>query len=139
MADNDKSQRESDHPFVRVSAVDPTILSEECYMVRKSEPCTIVIFGASGDLTTRKLMPALFNLYKNDGLPESFSIVGCGRTPLDNQGFRERLESGFIPEDRSDRERWQTFAKSLSYISIAYDDLPSFSRLASCQDRRREG
>ena len=88
MADNDKSETESDHPFVRVSAVDPTILSEECYMVRKSEPCTIVIFGASGDLTARKLIPALFNLYKNNGLPDSFSIVGCGRTPLDNQGFR---------------------------------------------------
>jgi len=130
MADNDKSQRDSDHPFVRVSAVDPTILSEECYMIRKSEPCTIVIFGASGDLTQRKLMPALFNLYKNDGLPESFSIIGCGRTPLDNQGFREQLESGFIPENSSDRERWQTFANSLYYIPIAYDDRSSFSHLA---------
>ncbi|MBL7102411.1 MAG: hypothetical protein ISS60_06600, partial [Desulfobacteraceae bacterium] len=44
------------------------------------EPCTLVIIGASGDLTARKLVPALLNLYLNDGLPDPFLIVGCGRT-----------------------------------------------------------
>ena len=63
---------------------------DECAVLERSDPCIIVIFGATGDLTARKLIPALFNLYRNRGLPESFAIVGCGRTQLDDPQFRSR-------------------------------------------------
>ena len=47
--------------------------------IRKADPCVMVIFGATGDLTKRKLFPALYNLAKEDFLPHSFAIIGVGR------------------------------------------------------------
>jgi len=55
------------------------------------EPCTVIIFGASGDLTARKLIPALFNLYRTGGLPQPFRIVGCARTAMTREQFRARF------------------------------------------------
>ena len=55
-----------------------------CIVPEPSDSCAIIIMGATGDLTARKLIPALFNLYLNDGLPEPFLIVGCGRTRLED-------------------------------------------------------
>ena len=49
------------------------------------DPCLIVIFGATGDLTARKLIPALFDLFVDGNLPRPCSIVGCGRTSLNNE------------------------------------------------------
>ena len=59
-----------------------------------SEPITIVIFGASGDLTRRKLAPALFSLACGGSLPEQVRIVGVARSEYDNDTFRERLLEG---------------------------------------------
>ena len=70
--------------FVTASAPDLGIDPDECLAPERSEPCTIVIMGATGDLTARKLIPALFNLYLNNGLPDPFVIVGCGRTQLEH-------------------------------------------------------
>jgi glucose-6-phosphate 1-dehydrogenase len=56
-----------------------------------SEPCGIIIFGASGDLTHRKLMPALYDLYHAKLLPENFFIVGSARTRWNDKIFRERV------------------------------------------------
>jgi len=71
--------------IVHAKAPDVDIHPEECLGVFGSDPFTIVIMGATGDLTARKLVPALFNLYLNKGLPKFFQIVGCGRTKLDDQ------------------------------------------------------
>ena len=54
-------------------------------------PCTIIIFGASGDLTSRKLIPALFSLYAQGKLPDPVAIVGCARSTLTDGQFREQL------------------------------------------------
>src|SRR4030042_5036708 len=54
-------------------------------------PCTVVIFGASGDLTRRKLVPALYNLARQHLLPDSFAIVGVATSELGTAAFRERL------------------------------------------------
>ena len=67
---------------------DTGLRTEDCLGIEHSDPSIIVIVGATGDLTARKLVPALFNLYLNDGLPDSFHIVGCGRTKLNDQQFR---------------------------------------------------
>jgi len=62
--------------------------------MRKPDNCLLVIFGASGDLTHRKLLPALFDLCRQDLLPERFAVLGVSRTQLTDQAFRERMADG---------------------------------------------
>ena len=57
----------------------------------KAENCCIVIFGASGDLTYRKLIPALYDLYKIDRLGDNFSVLGVARTELNDESFRQKM------------------------------------------------
>lgn len=86
-----------------------------------SRPITIVIFGASGDLTRRKLIPALFSLYRKGRLPADVRIVGFARRPYSHDDFRERLREGV---DRfaggsgpgSGAEAWEAFAANLRYV-----------------------
>src|SRR5215210_5332237 len=59
---------------------------------RKSAPCVMVIFGAAGDLTKRKLLPALYNLAKQKFLPEEFALVGFARDKISEEEFRQRME-----------------------------------------------
>ena len=56
---------------------------------KTAEPCVMVIFGATGDLTKRKLFPALYNLAKEEFLPENFAIVGVGRQEMTSDDFRK--------------------------------------------------
>jgi glucose-6-phosphate 1-dehydrogenase len=100
------------------------------------EPCTIVIFGASGDLTRRKLIPALFALFKSGRMPIPFSIVGCARSELDDARFREQLRENLADRER-ERENWNTFAENLHYRSITYDEA-SFAELSGFLDRLDE-
>src|SRR5207253_6300001 len=58
---------------------------------KTAEPCVMVIFGATGDLTKRKLFPALYNLAKNGHLPEKFAIVGVGRQEMLSDEFRDQM------------------------------------------------
>ena len=89
MANETAAQSDPGEAKVTVNLPDQTVSVEECSTVQRSEPCAIVIMGATGDLTARKLIPALFNLYKNGGLPDPCIIVGCGRTPLSDDDFRQ--------------------------------------------------
>ena len=57
------------------------------------DPCALVIFGATGDLSFRKLAPALFNLHQRKRLPQPFLVIGCGRSPMTNDDFRERVRA----------------------------------------------
>jgi glucose-6-phosphate 1-dehydrogenase len=91
-------------------------------------PCTIVIFGASGDLTRRKLIPALFSLFSQDKLPRPFTIVGCSRTELDDLQFRKHLEK-HCRDSGTAMNRWNDFAHNLYYKTVNYD-LASFQELA---------
>jgi glucose-6-phosphate 1-dehydrogenase len=104
--------------------------ADQCLTEGVIEPCTLVIIGASGDLTARKLVPSLFNLYLNDGLPSPFVILGCGRTKMDDDGFRDRMGEALFDNAKMDREKWKGFARSLFYRCIEYDDLPSYGNLA---------
>ena len=61
------------------------------FLRRAQDPCVLVIFGASGDLTGRKLIPGLYNLACQELLPPRFSVVGFAITPMDSQGFRQRM------------------------------------------------
>lgn len=103
----------------------------ECVAVGPLDPCTIVIFGASGDLTSRKLVPALYNLYLNDGLPKPFIIVGASRTTLGHDEFREKLKSSYSVTDNADLSLWDEFAGNLYYKPVIYDSLDSYKELAT--------
>ena len=113
-----------------VSTPDLGIDPGECLTPQRSDPCTIVIVGASGDLTARKLIPALFNLYLNDGLPESFQIVGCGRTELKSFEFRKKMETALKAAGVLDQTTWQAFAAALHYQTIDYENPESYAGLA---------
>jgi glucose-6-phosphate 1-dehydrogenase len=95
------------------------------------EACTIVIFGASGDLTARKLLPALFNLFLNDSLPDPFSIVGCSRTALNDEEFRAKLKAACTEAGFKECTRWQEFAANLHYFPVTYDSQPAYVELAA--------
>ncbi len=83
-----------------------------------STPTTIVIFGASGDLTQRKLIPALFNLFCKDRLPAHTRIVGFARRPWNDDEFRDVLHAGLrqYAADSDDSTAWRTFAERISYV-----------------------
>lgn len=89
-------------------------------------PCTIVIFGASGDLTARKLIPSLFHLFCNGGLPERMAIVGCARTELDDRQFHNKMLAAVQPDSP---RQWEEFASHLHYRQITYDSPEEFALL----------
>jgi len=130
MDDSLKEQRRATGEVVRCSASDAGDDSEMCLAIKPTDPCTIVILGATGDLTARKLVPALFNLYLNDGLPTPFFIVGCGRTKLSTPQFRDRMKNALGSINFSNHTRWPDFAGALHYRPIDYDDPASFRDLA---------
>lgn len=83
-----------------------------------SNPTTLIIFGASGDLTQRKLMPSLFSLDCKGRLPDDFHILGMARSEATAESFRDDMKEAiqeFAPEDFS-QDRWQAFAPMLSYV-----------------------
>ena len=103
---------------------------ESCLIEGKPDPSTIVIIGASGDLTARKIIPALFNLYLNKILPDPLLIVGCSRTKMSDENFRNKIKKALTGAKNLDHQKWETFAKSLLYRIIDYDNLHSFKNLA---------
>jgi glucose-6-phosphate 1-dehydrogenase len=98
------------------------------------EQTTMVIFGGSGDLTRRKLVPALFNLYLKRRLPPGMRIAGFAKEPFTDDEFRARLKSGVdqLGDSPLDTTAWEQFSKRLSYIR------GDFTRLADCQRLRSE-
>ena len=92
---------------------------------------TLVVFGASGDLARRKLLPALYDLAYEGLLPERCAIVGSGGSQVGDAGFRERARAGVeeFSRHRLDEGRWQAFARKLSYVSAPLDDPDAFGVL----------
>jgi glucose-6-phosphate 1-dehydrogenase len=102
--------------------------------VRLSEPASLVIFGASGDLTARKLLPALFNLAQQGRLPDTFNIVGFARRPWSQEEFRARMYDGIrqfgagLPPEESS-SAWESFAQRIHYVQGSFDTPESFVEL----------
>ena len=94
------------------------------------EPCTVVIVGASGDLAARKLVPALANLFAHGSLPSPVTVVGAGRTEMDDSAFREHLRA-FADAEGIALARWEEFAPHLFYRTLRYDAPESFAALAA--------
>jgi glucose-6-phosphate 1-dehydrogenase len=112
--------------------VTPNPLREGLDSNRISDPCSIVFFGASGDLMKRMLMPAMYNLRLGDVLPTNFAIVGFSRNALTSEQFRDQMKASVDQFSRSGPARdplWTDFANHLSYISGDFDDASAFTKL----------
>ena len=99
-----------------------------CHLEGAPDPCVVVIFGASGDLCHRKLMPALYDLFVNHGLGERLAVVGCARTDYDDDQFRGLMAQA-VTEAGLDLAQWDAFARRLFYQPLTYDDPASFAPL----------
>src|SRR5690349_21885358 len=93
---------------------------------------TIIIFGASGDLTQRKLIPSLFNLFRKRRTPKKFQIVGFGGTKFTDEQFREHLHVGMKEHAgfKYTEEEWDIFAPNLHYLPGKYTEAGDFKKLA---------
>lgn len=109
---------------------------------RVTESCTIVVFGASGDLTQRMVMPAIFRLARRGLLPPAFRLIGYARTRLTDDEFRALMRQAALREPRDgDEAAWSDFAGRLSYIAAEYDrgDLPGYVELARRLEQHGSG
>ncbi len=99
---------------------------------RITDPCNIVFFGASGDLTKRMLMPAMYNLRLGDILPTNFGIVGFSRSEKSHYDFREEMKTAIDEFSRTGPTKdplWGDFANRLTYVAGSFDDVDAFKEL----------
>ncbi|EEW78089.1 glucose-6-phosphate dehydrogenase [Haemophilus influenzae] len=89
----------------------------------------IVIFGASGDLTHRKLIPALYNLYKIGRLSENFSVLGVARSELNDETFREKMREALIHNEETTPETLDAFCSHLYYQAVNTSDAQDYDKL----------
>lgn len=96
-----------------------------------ADPCVMVIFGASGDLTMRKLVPALYNLARENLLSEEFAIVGFARRGISTEEFRQKISHDIkeFATHTVDQEIWDSFVQKLYYISGDLQDAKAYRRL----------
>ena len=99
---------------------------------KTAESCVLVIFGATGDLTARKLLPALYNLAREGQLPGHFACVGFARRAKTEEEFREEMREAIDNFSRSkpaDPKLWETFSKQLFYVQSDFDEDDGYERL----------
>jgi len=99
---------------------------------KKPHACVVTIFGASGDLTKRKLIPALYNLALEKRLPERLAVVGYARSEITDEAFRDKMREAvkeFSRTGLADEAVWQEFANTLYYVRGGYDDQSGYENL----------
>ncbi|MBB65294.1 MAG: glucose-6-phosphate dehydrogenase [Waddliaceae bacterium] len=113
-------------------------LAEEFRSAKTAEPCILVIFGASGDLTARKLMPAVYNLAREGQLPSHFACVGFARREKENDVFRQEMHDAVSEHSRVkpvDPEMWESFSQQLFYHQAPFDSDEGYKELKIYLDR----
>ena len=115
-------------------------LLEGLQLLRVPDPCALVIFGASGDLTRRKLFPALYSLALRRLLPERFAVVGVARSEESDDDFRERMKHAVqeFGRDDFDEETWDWLAGGMRYASTDVANEDGQDRLAGVLDELDE-
>jgi glucose-6-phosphate 1-dehydrogenase len=113
---------------------------------RRVPECAIVIFGANGDLTRRKLMPSLYRLAFEHRIPAGFAVLGISRTPLTDEQFRGKMREAveeFLEDSPFDRGLWDSFAQSLFYLAGDLNDHGMYDglkrRLEEIEEARKTG
>jgi len=121
-----------------VSAVLDNPLRQGIRLEQTAEPCIVVIFGASGDLTKRKLVPALYRLVQERLLPAEFAIVGLARTEMSDEGFREKMKEAvaeFSEAKQVEEDVWNSFARGLYYVTADIGNAEDYKKLTELLDR----
>ncbi|MBE7178672.1 MAG: glucose-6-phosphate dehydrogenase [Mucilaginibacter polytrichastri] len=106
-----------------------------------AEPTIFIIFGGTGDLNSRKLAPALYNLFLDGYLPEKFSIIGTGRTKLEDKEFAGRLLEGvneFSRRGKTDQEKWEQFSQNIHYQSADVNDHKTYTLFGDRIDKHQK-
>ena len=100
---------------------------------RLADPCVMVIFGASGDLTKRKLIPALYNLAKDNLLSKEFALIGFARNELNTEQFRQMIsnEISDFATTKVDPDLWHWFERRIYYIQGDFDDPKAYQILVN--------
>jgi glucose-6-phosphate 1-dehydrogenase len=120
------------------SGIRPNPLREGLRLERMAEPCTMVICGATGDLTERKLGPALYNALLGGFLPPEFTVVGFARRDLSDEAFRDHLLEGINRHSRNRPAKdaiWESFARGIEYHRGEFDDPAAYAELVTRLDR----
>src|SRR5438093_10856017 len=115
------SQTTVRRPYVPDDAVNPT-----------SQPCVMLIFGASGDLTKRLLVPAIYNLACDGLLSDRFALLGSAMDPLTTESFRARMSEDikkFHTRNMFDQATWDGLVNRFHYIPVAFNDAAGFQTL----------
>src|SRR5947199_3464578 len=116
------------------SAVEaPNPLREGLRIKQSPEPCVMVIFGATGDLTHRKLLPALYNLALEHPLPAGFSVVGFARRPFTDEEFRQQALDSINAYSRQkpvNPQVWDSFASGIHYLQSDFHNPEGYEKLA---------
>jgi glucose-6-phosphate 1-dehydrogenase len=116
-----------------VTQTEENPLLEGLELRRRPEPCALTIFGASGDLTRRKIFPALYALAYRELLPESFAILGVARSEMSNEDFVTSMEQAvreFARDEFSD-DVWESLAARTRYVATEFADEEGADRVAS--------
>ena len=101
---------------------------------RRVPACAIVIFGANGDLTKRKLLPALYRLAYERRIPQTFAVIGNSRTGMSDDDFREKMKESvqkFLEDSPFDESIWESFAKGLYYVAGDLQDPQCYQSIAN--------
>jgi len=104
----------------------------ERFLLLPEDACVLVIFGASGDLTSRKLIPALYNLACQELLPPGFAVLGVALSPMNDESFREHMcqRVKHSPEVLVFRQKlWDEFVPALHYITADFEDAAGYQQL----------
>src|SRR6201997_5345414 len=98
---------------------------------RIGDPCVMVIFGFTGDLTRRKLIPALYNLATQQLLSREFAVIGVGRSPMSDDDARKRVTEDFkkFATGAIDSDLWEWFVRRVSYVNGDFNDPATYDRL----------
>jgi glucose-6-phosphate 1-dehydrogenase len=113
------------------------VLREGLRLERVPDPCILVLFGATGDLAHRKVIPAMYHLWRTNLLPHEFVLLAVGRRPYDDESFREEIHKSLEEFSRVlplDEDAWRSFKGRIRYHRCDFEDPQGFDLLSSTLD-----
>jgi glucose-6-phosphate 1-dehydrogenase len=117
------------------------VLREGLRLERVPDPCVLVLFGATGDLAHRKVVPAMYHLWRTNLLPHEFVLLAIGRRDYDDDTFRAELKASLEEFSRVlplDEAAWRSFSQRIRYHRLDFDDTAGFDALGATLDHLDE-
>jgi glucose-6-phosphate 1-dehydrogenase len=117
------------------------VLREGLRLERVPDPCVLVLFGATGDLAHRKVVPAMYHLWRTNLLPHEFVLLAIGRRAYDDDAFRAELKASLEEFSRVlplDEAAWRSFSQRIRYHRLDFDDAAGFDALGATLDQLDE-